>query len=247
MDEPLTNLRRRRRARGLGGRGGAALTISFVAHSVFALAVGVVVRGSHLSGDAQQESVEVDIAPAVVAEVPPTMPTPTPSALDHDTPRATAAGRRTPKALRVAAAPRTEALAPIDAAEAPAPRFVMSAGTVATRKTFFSPGTFREPATNTAGTAAAENDVDAPARLLTASPLVYPPAARQALVETDFPVEIVVGVDGRVISARPLRRAGYGLDEAAVRAVLAYLFSPAVRGGRAVSVRMHWTVQFRLQ
>jgi protein TonB len=66
-------------------------------------------------------------------------------------------------------------------------------------------------------------------------------------VEADLPLEIVVGTDGRVGSARPLAHAGYGLDEAALRALLHYRFSPAMRGGRAVPGRMRWVVQFRLE
>jgi protein TonB len=66
-------------------------------------------------------------------------------------------------------------------------------------------------------------------------------------VEADLPLEIVVGTDGRVGSARPLAHARYGLDEAALRALLHYRFSPAMRGGRAVPGRMRWVVQFRLE
>ena len=43
-----------------------------------------------------------------------------------------------------------------------------------------------------------------------------------------------------------LRRAGYGLDEAALQAIRAYRFSPALRAGHPVRVRMRWTIQFRL-
>ena len=43
---------------------------------------------------------------------------------------------------------------------------------------------------------------------------MYPPAARQAEIETDLPLEIVVDGAGRVVSARAVGHAGYGLDEA---------------------------------
>ena len=89
--------------------------------------------------------------------------------------------------------------------------------------------------------------MNVPARLLAASPLVYPPAARKAEIETDVPVEIVVDAGGRVVSARAVIRAGYGLDDSAVRAIRDYRFSPAIRAGRPVAVRMRWTVQFRLR
>ena len=95
--------------------------------------------------------------------------------------------------------------------------------------------------------AVAEREVDVPARLLAAGPLAYPPAARRAEIETDFPLEIVVDATGRVIFARALSRAGYGLDEAALQGIRGYRFSPAMRAGRAVAVRMRWIVQFRLR
>jgi len=50
-----------------------------------------------------------------------------------------------------------------------------------------------------------------------------------------------------VTSAVGLGRAGFGLDEAARQAVTRYRFSPALRDGRAVRVRMRWIVQFRLR
>ena len=79
------------------------------------------------------------------------------------------------------------------------------------------------------------------------APVAYPPRARAAEIELDVPMEIVVDALGRVSEARVLRRSGYGLDEAAGRAVRAYRFSPAWRAGRAVAVRMRWMVQFRLR
>ncbi len=138
--------------------------------------------------------------------------------------------------------------------------FVLSAGTVATRAAAAPAGSATSAPSATTGTmgtpdsasgggddAFGERDVGVPARLLSSSPLVYPPAARQAEIEIDFPVDIVVDAQGRVISARAVTRAGYGLDEAALRAIRAYRFSPAQRAGRPVGVRMRWTVQFRLR
>jgi protein TonB len=98
----------------------------------------------------------------------------------------------------------------------------------------------------TDGEAIAEALVDRPARLLAATPVVYPAAARRAEIEVDLRLEIVVEPDGTVRVARLLSPAGYGLDEAALAAIRGYQFSPAVREGRPVRVRMRWTVQFRL-
>jgi TonB family protein len=93
----------------------------------------------------------------------------------------------------------------------------------------------------------AESAVDATARLSSSVPVVYPEAARTAGLEADVRLELVVDAEGRVVSARPLAASGLGLDEAALRAVGAYRFSPARRAGRPVRVRMEWTVAFRLQ
>jgi periplasmic protein TonB len=93
----------------------------------------------------------------------------------------------------------------------------------------------------------AESAVDAKARLSSSVPVVYPEAARAAELEADVRLELVVDTEGRVISARPLAAPALGLDEAALRAVRAYRFSPARRAGRPVRVRMEWTVAFRLQ
>lgn len=92
-----------------------------------------------------------------------------------------------------------------------------------------------------------ESAVDAPARLLSSVPVVYPEAARAAGLEADVLLELVVDGDGRVTSARQLSSPSRELADAAARAVRAYRFTPAHRAGRAVSVRMRWTVTFRLQ
>jgi TonB family protein len=154
------------------------------------------------------------------------------------------------------AVPAVSARAPEHATlndEAPA-RFAMSAGVVASGPTLHDDG---EPARSTGAPSAGaagpgdgplgEREVDVSAHLVSATPPPYPPAARAAAVEAEVPVEIVVTADGRVVSARPLAHAGYGLDEAAARALLGYRFSPALRGGRPVPVRMRWAVRFRLE
>jgi protein TonB len=251
--EAVTDFRRRRQgARGITGSAGVALAISFVAHAVAAVTIGAVVVGAHRSANQHQEPIQVDLDAVPADPAPPA--TPDPSLMP---PAGHASSLSAPhRRARVTRASIEAPLAPSpvsDAAEDPVPKFVMSAGTVATHAASGAPLT-AATASGGAGSDAtgttdvtSEGDVDAPARLLRTSPLVYPPSARQAQIEIDFPVEIVVDTDGKVAAARPLRRAGYGLDEAAIRAIRAYRFSPAMRGGRPVRVRMRWTVQFRLQ
>jgi protein TonB len=89
--------------------------------------------------------------------------------------------------------------------------------------------------------------VDEPARLLSSVPVVYPEAARVAGAEADVLLDLVVDAAGRVTSSHPLSAHGLGLADAAERAVRAYRFAPARRAGHPVSVRMRWTVTFRLQ
>jgi TonB family protein len=92
-----------------------------------------------------------------------------------------------------------------------------------------------------------EHAADQPTRVLSQPRFAYPPAARQAEVEADVELEIVVGRDGRVLAARALSHAGYGLEQAAAQGVLAYRFLPARRAGHPVSVRRKWVMEFRLR
>lgn len=242
-------------------RSGGALLASAAFHAVAAVTVGGVLAVGTRGGARPAEMVELELAPA--AELATNVPMPAaapPVAAPSEPVRAHPSPRRR-IAMPTPAAPSVEPIA-TPVTDAPvSPHFAMSAGTVATRATVVpssSRGTSAlaasagEPgaAAGTgavATTAFGEGDVNEPARLLSSGQLVYPAAARAASIEVDFPVEIVVDTSGHVVAARALRRAGYGLDEAALRAIHDYRFSPAVRAGRAVPVRMRWTVQFRLR
>jgi len=102
----------------------------------------------------------------------------------------------------------------------------------------------------TAATAiASESNVSVRARKIAGAAPAYPTEAADDGVELDAPLpfEIVVDASGRVTSVSALGHAGHGFDEAAMAALRTYRFSPAERDGRAVAVRMRWTVDFRLQ
>jgi TonB family protein len=145
--------------------------------------------------------------------------------------------------------------APSDVVAAPAapaalPNFSISIGSAPT-----SHGVVQTNGTGT-GAAIAAVDDDAPvaadhvaeaAHLVSSVLPAYPADARSEEVEADVPLEIVVDKSGVVKSVRALGHVGYGFDEAAAVAMRQYRFSPAARGGHAVSVRMPWTVQFRLK
>jgi TonB family protein len=85
------------------------------------------------------------------------------------------------------------------------------------------------------------------ARLVSALRPDYPPAPRAQGIEASVSLEIVVDREGNVAEARVVRGAGYGFEESALRALRQARFSPAVRGGQTVRVRMQWTVDFRLE
>jgi protein TonB len=129
-----------------------------------------------------------------------------------------------------------------------APRFTMAIGQAATAYGAVSPGGAALPHdADDPGAAVPEESVDGKARLVRGLSPEYPDAARARGVEGDVRVELVVSPSGAVESARVVRGAGGGLDEAALRAVRRYQFAPATQGGRPVRVRMSWSVQFRLR
>lgn len=92
-----------------------------------------------------------------------------------------------------------------------------------------------------------EAAVDQRATLLVGHSPSYTAEAAAAGVEANLPLEIVVDASGTVVSARALAHLGYGLDEAAVRAVRSYRFSPARLAAKPHSVRMRWAMRFQLR
>jgi protein TonB len=92
-----------------------------------------------------------------------------------------------------------------------------------------------------------EEAVDLPARLLRGEAPVYPADARADGVEADVGLELVVSREGSVESALVTRPAGHGMDRSAIAAAQGFRFTPAQKSGRAVRVRLSWTVRFRLQ
>ena len=234
---------------------------SFAAHAVAAVTASVVLPLA-LRGDAQEVEIEVDLAHTdLPAEVPPSSPqtpeaSPQPSRPIRSPHHKRAVINNLPRRnddRPSAAAPAQVASGSLDE-RAPPVRFALSAGTLAT----LAPSSRPDAAGAHAGTGSgsgtsikeeilSEKDVNVPARLISSSPVPYPPEARQAEIEVDVPVQIVVDAGGHVVEARSLSHHGYGLDEAAVQAIRTWSFSPALRAGHPARVRMRWTVQFRLR
>jgi len=254
---PVANLFRALPASGKG----LALLLSVSVHAAVALAAA---RGAphapqnaSLTTDSVLEIVAPDLT-AIDAPVPPT-PSPTsaraphhhdyPVAPDHDEAphdpalRHVVPGQRTPSAAP--AADPTVLVSPTPAA----PRFAMTVGaaTHAALGSNVSNGVTAMPGSDAPAEPAAEASVDTPARLLVGSSASYTREAEAAGIEADVPLEIVVDSAGSVIGARALAHVGYGLDEAALRSVRSYRFSPARRASKAIAVRMRWLMRFQLR
>src|SRR5712691_3560238 len=83
-------------------------------------------------------------------------------------------------------------------------------------------------------------------RLLERVEARYPEEARLSGLTGTVVVRIVVGTDGRVISAEVVQGAGHGFDEAALEAARKLRFEPATREGRPVAVQLDYEVRFEL-
>jgi protein TonB len=89
--------------------------------------------------------------------------------------------------------------------------------------------------------------VSTPPRLIGSIAPAYPPEAAAQGIESSVVVSFVVTTTGAVADVQLVKRAGHGLDEAALRAVQGARYLPARHGGRAVAVRKRITVSFALQ
>lgn len=218
------------------------LIVSILVHLSAVAAAGGFLRMSHRGPSAEGPTiVTIDVATEAAATNTPGAPAVAASS------GPAAAARPAPRKVRRPTAARP-VMAPPTAAEAP--RFALGAVKTSTAPAIAS--TAPAPSSGAAaswqgGDIAAESGVSVPARPLADVPIAYPARARAAEVEADVPLEIVVDERGQVRQARLLSRSGYGLDESALQAIWRFRFSPALRGGRPVPVRMHWLVHFRLR
>ena len=239
------------------------IVASIAAHALVLVAAGgshaVTVPGAPVS----DRTIDVDafVPPPVVEESPPATEIHAPLDLSHavsmharasalpahrvDPPRERSVD---PREIPAEPAPVSPVSLTSDAA---LPRFSMVLGSVA------SDGVARVASGAGGGASAVagvadeatvdERGVSVPAHLTSNGRPVYPPQARGAGLEADVPLEIVVDAHGRVVESKLLGHAGHGFDESAQRAIRTYHFTPAVRDGAPVRVRMRWTVAFRLE
>jgi protein TonB len=78
-------------------------------------------------------------------------------------------------------------------------------------------------------------------------PPEYPELARRARLGGVVILEATIDRDGQVKDVNILRGLGLGLDEAAVKAVEQWMYTPTFYNGRPVEVLLTVTVQFQLQ
>lgn len=60
-------------------------------------------------------------------------------------------------------------------------------------------------------------------------------------------VEVAISASGRVIEARVVKKAGFGLDQAAIDAARRTSFEPAMQGDRPVAVKMQIPYRFKVR
>lgn len=124
--------------------------------------------------------------------------------------------------------------------------FVVAAGnTLAgqTAKTAVEPAAiqaYAAPKYVPAGTADSEPQVDAEVKI------PYPDEARRAGIEGAVLLRVTVDATGEVAEAKILRGPGYGLEEAALRAIRQFRFKPARKAGEAVGTTITYAYTFYL-
>jgi len=85
---------------------------------------------------------------------------------------------------------------------------------------------------------------DTPPAIVSSVPPIAPAGSlREGTVE----VELVVDTNGNPSHIRVVRGVGGGLDEKAAEAVRQYRFKPAMRNGKPVSVKLHISVNFKVE
>lgn len=89
-------------------------------------------------------------------------------------------------------------------------------------------------------------DVDSPPKVLKQVPPVYPIPLRRAGLTGDVVVGFVLSVEGRVREAHIVRSNNPYFDQAALDAVLAWTFKPAVKDGQPVNCRMQVPIRFSI-
>ncbi len=75
----------------------------------------------------------------------------------------------------------------------------------------------------------------------------YPPFARKLEKEGAVLLRVAINEEGRVVDVEILKKAGFGFDEAAVKAIRGSTFIPAKRDGRSFSCKALLPIRFELK
>ena len=75
----------------------------------------------------------------------------------------------------------------------------------------------------------------------------YPEAARAARIEGSVVMDVLIDANGFVVDVRVISGLGYGLDEAAVKAMKQFEFEPARVQDQKVAVKIRYTYRFELR
>lgn len=77
--------------------------------------------------------------------------------------------------------------------------------------------------------------------------IVYPEEAKKAGIEGPVVMNLLIDKDGRVRDVKLIKGPGYGLNEAAQKAVLEFVFRPAKVKDESVAVMIRYTYRFVLE
>ena len=85
-------------------------------------------------------------------------------------------------------------------------------------------------------------------QVVTVPQVPYPAQARRQQIEGTVRLLVTVGTQGQVLKVKILKGIGYGLDEAAVRALKRARFKPAMgSNGRPMVYTIRYRYTFRLE
>jgi periplasmic protein TonB len=240
----------------VGGKA-STLGVSVVLHVAVFLAAGVHVRST--LARPVQPPIEIAIAIETAPEPEPpkeeplsnqvTETPPVHAASAHSSPARTEAGHAI-----AATESKSEASPPADAPPTftgdSLPHFAIATSTIGGRGQTLAKSAGTAPLESAGANEDepyAEGSVDVPARAMRPVRPTYPLQARVSGIEGSVKLEIILSNTGVVESVRARSHLGSGLEEAAIAAARKTPFTPAMKRGRAVPVRMAWSIEFQLQ
>lgn len=77
--------------------------------------------------------------------------------------------------------------------------------------------------------------------------VVYPPIARRQKIEGVVYLELYIDQTGAIRDIQVLKEPGYGLAEAAIKAISGLKCTPALANGKAVAVRYRFAIRFQVK